>query len=235
MAYLDRVYVNTATTGTGTLTLGSAVSGYQTFAAAGAVDATTYPYTIEDGSAWEIGVGTYGASGTTLARSLTSSSTGSLLALSGSAKLFVTPRSADLGGGGSAIASYSALLSGTVNLTTPNQWYQGPTIALPAGTYAVHAQTLIQDANSTTPIHCSRINVLTTGLYPTGTQMTATRDGGNFILSSMHISAIVTLGSPYTIALEAMVTSSAAPATLVRNNSSSIGLGGTQITAYKLA
>ncbi len=93
---LDRVKMTTATTGSGTVTLGSAVSSYQSFAAAGAANATTYPYLIQDGTAWEIGTGTYTVSGTTLSRVLVSSSTGSLLNLSGSATVSVVERSRDL-------------------------------------------------------------------------------------------------------------------------------------------
>ena len=89
--------MSTSTTGTGTITLGSALSGYQTFAQAGITNGQTVRYAINDGAAFEIGSGTYTSSGTTLTRSVTeSSNSDSAITLSGSAEVFVTATVADL-------------------------------------------------------------------------------------------------------------------------------------------
>ena len=62
----DRVKETTTTTGTGTYTLAGAVTGFEAFSTVGNGN-TTY-YCCTDGTDFEVGVGTYTASGTTLAR-----------------------------------------------------------------------------------------------------------------------------------------------------------------------
>jgi hypothetical protein len=87
----DRVQETTTTTGTGTVTLAGAATGFQSFAAVG--DGNSTYYTIAGGSEWEVGIGTYTASGTTLSRTtvISSSNAGSLVNFSaGSKNVFVT-------------------------------------------------------------------------------------------------------------------------------------------------
>ena len=62
----DRIKETTTTTGTGTYTLGGAATGFESFAVIGNSN-TTY-YCCTDGTNFEVGIGTYTASGTTLAR-----------------------------------------------------------------------------------------------------------------------------------------------------------------------
>ena len=68
----DRVKETSTTTGTGTLTLAGAVTGYQSFAIIGNANYTYY--VIEDGTYWETGIGLYTSSGTSLTRNVIASS-----------------------------------------------------------------------------------------------------------------------------------------------------------------
>ena len=115
----DRVQETTATTGTGTITLAGAVSGFQSFSVIGNAN-TTY-YCVTSGTAWEVGIGTYTSAGTTLARTtiLASSAAGAAITLAGTSNVFcVYPASkavyADASG---KIAGYP-FTAGTINSTT---------------------------------------------------------------------------------------------------------------------
>jgi len=90
----DRVKDSTTTTGTGTITLsGTAPAGYQNFSVIGNANTTYYCIAGQTGSEWEVGVGTYASSGTTLARTtvLSSSNAGAAVNFSAGTKdVFVT-------------------------------------------------------------------------------------------------------------------------------------------------
>ncbi len=65
----NRVRELTSTTGTGAVTLGGAVGGFQTFAAGIGNDNTTYyAISINSENEWEVGLGTLNADSSTLAR-----------------------------------------------------------------------------------------------------------------------------------------------------------------------
>lgn len=84
----DRVRETTTTTGTGTVTLAGAVTGFQTFAAIGNGNTTYYTIAGIGTSEWEVGIGTYTSSGTTLSRTtiLASSNSGSAVNFSAGTK-----------------------------------------------------------------------------------------------------------------------------------------------------
>jgi len=89
----DRVKETTTTGGTGTVTLAGAVAGFQSFSAIGNSNSTYYTITDSTNGTWEVGIGTYTASGTTLSRDtvLSSSSSGSLVSFAAVSKdVFVT-------------------------------------------------------------------------------------------------------------------------------------------------
>ncbi len=95
------VRMTTATTGTGTITLGSAVPGYRTFAQANVLNGIPVPYGIRDGSQSEYGIGVYSTTGPTLTRSVIASTETpdfiDPINLSGDAEVFITVGAEDLG------------------------------------------------------------------------------------------------------------------------------------------
>jgi len=111
----DRVRETTTTTGTGTISLGGPVSGFQGFSTAIGNANTTY-YTIADAAtgAWEVGLGTYTSSGSTLARTtiLSSSNAGAAVNFAAGTKdVFVTQpaeRALYLNGAGTGVDAGAA-------------------------------------------------------------------------------------------------------------------------------
>jgi hypothetical protein len=140
LVVFDRVQETTATTGTGTITLGGAVTGYQSFAVVG--DGNTTFYCITNGAQWEVGIGTYTSSGTTLSRDTilsNSNSNASPITLSGSSVVFVTypaEKSVNLTAGDAVI------LPG--NLFVENGFLFAPVILGGGSTPAISNQVTLQ-------------------------------------------------------------------------------------------
>jgi hypothetical protein len=126
----DRVKETTTTTGSGTITLLGASTGYQSFAAIGNANSTYYTIAGQTGSEWEVGIGTYTSSGTTLSRDtvLASSNSGLVVTFSAGTKdVFVTYPSqrAVIGGQGYVENANTIAVSSTIN-TGSNAISGGP-------------------------------------------------------------------------------------------------------------
>ena len=146
----DRVQETSTTSGTGTLTLSGAVPGFQSFAVIGNGN-TTY-YTIYDNIAqvWEVGIGTYTSSGTTLSRDTVlsnSSGTTSPLNLAGNTvSVFVTypaEKSVNLNASNN-VTALGTISSGTWNGSTIGVAYGGTGVTTSSGPNSV----VLRDSNS---------------------------------------------------------------------------------------
>ena len=130
----DRVKETTTTTGTGTVTLLGASTGFQSFSTIGNTNTTYYTIAGQTTSEWEVGIGTYTLSGTTLARTtvIASSNAGALVNFSAGTKdVFVTypaEYTANAIGGGIGAVQLNAdtvTVSGTI-ATGQNGFSVGP-------------------------------------------------------------------------------------------------------------
>jgi len=140
----DRVKETTTTTGTGTVTLLGASTGYQSFAVVGNANTTYYTIAGQTGSEWEVGIGTYTLAGTLLARTtvLASSNAGSAVNFSAGTKdVFVTYPAGRSVSGGEGYTENDATIdvSSTIN-TGRNAISAGPvtlasgiTVTVPSG------------------------------------------------------------------------------------------------------
>jgi hypothetical protein len=92
----DLARMTTATTSTGTITLGAAVSGFLTFAGAGVANGETVRYAIRDGANSEVGTGVYTSAGTTLTRTpIKSTNANAAINLSGTAEVAIVGAAED--------------------------------------------------------------------------------------------------------------------------------------------
>ena len=180
----NRVQETTTTTGTGTITLAGAVSGFQSFAVIGNGN-TTY-YTITSGTDWEVGIGTYSTTGPTLARTtiISSSASGAAITLTGTSTVFATypaEKSVNLDAvgslaiGGTAISTPAWGVNGIALKQAATTFTDNSTAA--SGTVALAYMNLF----NTQTYAASNTSVTVSGLYgvyfknpAAGTNVTAT-------------------------------------------------------------
>ena len=140
----DRVKETTATTGTGTVTLAGASDGFQSFSVVGDGNTTYYAIIDNTNYTWEVGIGTYTASGTTLSRDtvLESSNSGSLVNFaSGDKDVFVTyPAERSVTGASGYIENDATISQSSTINTGKNAISAGPvtidsgvTVTVPSG------------------------------------------------------------------------------------------------------
>ena len=184
----DRVQETTTTTGTGSVTLGGAVTGYQSFAVIGNTNTTFYCIADQGGANWEVGIGTYSTTGPTLARTtvLASSNSGSLVNFTAGVKtVFVTypsEKSVNLDSSGN-VSALGTIASGVWNGTAVTTTYGGTGLA------SYTAGDLLYYATGTT---LSKLGIGTNGYLltsngtaPTWTANTSTTNNEAYFLSFM--------------------------------------------------
>ena len=135
----DRVKETTTTTGTGTVTLLGASTGFQSFTVVGNANTTYYTIAAQSGTEWEVGIGTYTSAGTLLARTtvLANSSATQPSALNfsaGTKDVFVTYPA------GYAVASTNVGSSG--QLLTSNGTGVAPTFQTSTAASKAYAQAM---------------------------------------------------------------------------------------------
>jgi hypothetical protein len=180
----DRVQETTTTTGTGTVTLLGAIPGYQSFSVIGNANTTYYTIAGQLGTEWEVGLGTYTSSGTTLARTtvLDSSNGGSLVNFSaGTKNVFVTYP-----------ASQATLLDAAQTLT--NKTLTSPIIGgTPTGVGVLTSSTAVASTSGTSidftsiPSWVKRITFMLQGVSTNGASTVLLQLGSGSVTTSGYL------------------------------------------------
>ena len=164
----DRVKETCTSPGTGTVTLLGASTGYSSFSTIGNANNTFYCIADQTGTNWEVGIGTYTSSGTTLSRDTvlanSLNTTTKINFASGTQDVFVTypaEKSVNVGSGNNIQLDFSnaTLLSRNSFQTSTVNGSTG-IYALPNGTSQAASW---QAANNADPTNASKILIATNG------------------------------------------------------------------------
>lgn len=163
----DRVKETSITAGTGTLTLAGAAAGFQAFSVIGNGNTTYYTIVDPNTGSWEVGIGTYTSSGTTLSRDtiLESSTGGTAVSFAGNSKdVFVTYPAEK------AVFSEGSTISGP----TINDGYTEEVYAIPSSTTPALSPT----NGSIQTWTLTGVSTPTAGTWASGQSMTLMVDDG---------------------------------------------------------
>ena len=207
----DRVKETTTVVGTGTATLLGAATGYQSFAAIGNGNTTYYTIASQTATEWEVGIGTYTASGTTLSRDtvLSSSNGGSLVNFSAGVKdVFVAQPSekavytdaanlVNTSGNGANSVSFVTVVANTATLT------DGTISATPANATDITNKTYVDTVAATGLSYHEAVQVATTQSLAaqTGGTVTYNQPGGagNGVGATITLSVALTTLDGYSL------------------------------------
>lgn len=179
----DRVQETASAPGTGTVTLLGAVTGFQSFSAIGNSNTTFYCIADQVGANWEVGIGTYTSSGTTLSRdTVLASSAGAPTKTnfsSGIQNVFVTypsEKSVNLNSSGN-VSPLGTVSSGTWQGTTVAVAYGGTGVTASSGANSV----VLRDAN---------VNAAANNFFPGYTSISAAAGTTTLTAASTYIQKV---------------------------------------------
>lgn len=135
---------------------------------------------------------------------------------------------------GTSVTSTEGNLTNDVTMTTANTFYNGPTVALGAGTYFVIGQATIASANNTAQRVTARISNSSTTYYAEG-QGQVPNVSGAVSTTTVTIFAMVVLVGSTTLRLEATSTANSAVLKAEATNNSSVADDATKLIALKIA
>ena len=217
LAVKDRVRETSTTAGTGTLTLAGAVSGFQAFSVIGDANTTYYGIVDSTTGAFEVGIGTYTLSGTTLSRTtvLSSSNAGSLVNFAANSKdVFVTyPSSKSV----YYDASSNLPVTGALNVTSASA------TSLAVGLTGATNPAFTVDSSTASQVAGLKVTGAATG----GTVAVVATDSGSNTNLTVNAKGTGTIG---------IGSVSTGLVTITPNTSvtGAVGIGATSLTAYNL-
>ena len=211
----DRVRELTQTTGTGSITLGGAVSGFVPFSLVLSNGATTF-YAMIGSNQWEVGIGTYVSSSNTLQRTtvLASSNSGSLVDfVSGTKNVILTqPAERTVYVDGTNVAA-------TNGATVPNSLLANSTITINGVTIALGG------SSSVVPAPNPLVNYTLTSPTITGGTLTDSITQGTVVTANSSFDAlrVTQSGAGNSFVVEDATTPDASPFVITANGSVVVG------------